>query len=109
MVLLGFPITAQRLYELGGVNRVVPTGKAVEVALEWASIMADRPPAALQGIKRMLTEGDNILKIADSVMNDQMIFQSFSGAPAALETMAAAQARFDQGETPRTVYGLPLA
>lgn len=109
MVLLGFPITAQRLYELGGVNRVVPTGKAVEVALEWASIMADRPPAALQGIKRMLTEGDNILKIADSVMNDQMIFQSFSGAPAALETMAAAQARFDQGETPRTVYGLPLS
>ena len=102
-----FPITARRLYELGGVNRVVPTGKAIETALEWASVMADRPPAALQGIKRMLTEGDNILKIADSVMNDQTIFQSFSGAPAALATMAAAQARFDKGETPRTVYGGP--
>jgi enoyl-CoA hydratase/carnithine racemase len=109
MVLLGFPITAQRLYELGAVNRVVPTGRALATALEWAAIMADRPPAALAGIKKMLTEGDNLLRIADSVMNDQVIFQSFSGQPPALATMAAAQARFDAGETPRTVYGGPLS
>ncbi len=108
MVLLGFPITAQRLYELGGVNRVVPRGKALEMALAWANTMADRPPAALAGMKRMLTEGDNLLRIADSVLNDQKIFQTFSGTPAAIDTMRKAQARFDAGENPRTVYGRPL-
>jgi hypothetical protein len=70
--------------------------------------MADRPAAALRGMKRMLTEGDKLLKIPDAVMNDQAIFQTFSGAPAAIETMKACQARFDAGETPRTVYGMPL-
>jgi enoyl-CoA hydratase/carnithine racemase len=108
MVLLGYPITAQRLLALGGVNRVVPRGKALEVALEWAGIMADRPPAALAGMKRMLTEGDNLQRIPEAVLNDQSIFQSFSGAPDAIATMRKAQARFDAGENPRTVYGGPL-
>lgn len=108
MVLLGYPLTAQRVYELGGVNRVVGTGKSVAVALEWASIIADRPAPAVSGIKRMLTEGDDILRIAESVMNDQMIFQTFSGAPSAIATMREKQERFDAGETPRQVYGGPL-
>jgi enoyl-CoA hydratase/carnithine racemase len=108
LVLLGYPVTAQRLYELGAVNRVVPTGAALEHALAWAAIMADRPPAALAGMKRMLTDGDDLLRIAESVLNDQRIFQTFSGSPAALELMGAIQARFDAGETTRDVYGGPL-
>lgn len=109
MVLLGQPLTARRVYELGGVNRVVPTGKSLEVALEWAGIMADRPAPALRGIKQMLTEGDNLIGIPDAVLNDQRIFQSFSGSPEAIALMKGIQARFDKGETPRTVYGGPLA
>lgn len=108
MVLLGYPLTAQRVYELGGVNRVVPAGKAQEVALEWAGIMADRPAPALRGIKQMLTEGDNLIGIPDAVLNDQRIFQTFSGSAEAIATMQDKQARFDAGETPRTVYGGPL-
>ena len=95
MVLLGAPMTAQRVYELGGINRVVPTGGATA--------------AALAGMKRMLTEGDNLLKVADGVMNDQRIFQSFSGSAEARATMREMQARFDAGEGPRDVYGGPLA
>ena len=49
-----------------------------------------------------------MLRIADSVWNDQKIFQSFSGSPEALDSMAAMQQRFDAGGTPRTVYGPPL-
>ena len=56
----------------------------------------------------MLTEGDDMLRIADAVMNDQMIFQSFSSSPAAIELLAAVQARFDAGESTRDVYGGPL-
>jgi 1,4-dihydroxy-2-naphthoyl-CoA synthase len=108
MVLLGHPMTAQRVYELGGVNRVVPTGRSLAAALEWASLLADRPPAAVRGMKQMLTEGDNALRIAESVMNDQRIFQSFSASPEAIATMSRAQERFDQGATTRSLYGGPL-
>ena len=107
MVLLGAPMTASRLYELGGINRVVPTGQATARALEWAATLAGRPPEALAGIKRMLTEGDNLLRIADSVMNDQTVFQTFSGGPAAMAKMREIQARFDAGASPAEVYGGP--
>lgn len=109
MVLLGYPVAARRIHELGGINRVVGEGQALTTALEWAGIMADRPAPALAGMKRMLTEGDNMLRIADAVMNDQSIFGTFSGSPQALELMGAIQARFDAGETTRDVYGGPLA
>jgi enoyl-CoA hydratase/carnithine racemase len=109
MVLLGAPMTAARLHELGAVNRVVPEGQALRTALGWAELIASRPPAAVAGIKRMLTEGDQLLRIAEMVMNDQKIFQTFSGAPEAVASMQAIQSRFDAGDTPRTVYGGPLA
>ena len=105
LVLLGHPVTARRLLELGGVNRVVGAGEALEHALVWAGIMAERPPAALAGMKRMLTEGDDLVRIAEAVMNDQRIFQTFSGSPEAIDLMGAIQARFDAGETTRDVYG----
>ena len=105
IVLLGQPFSARRLLELGGVNRVVPEGDALATALDWAAAIAASPPAAVAGMKQMLTEGDDMLRIADAVMNDQLIFQSFSGQPDALDRMAAVQARFDQGESTRDVYG----
>ena len=108
MVLMGRPMTAQRIHDLGGINRVVPTGRSLETALQWASLIADRPAAAVRGMKQMLTEGDDMLRIADSIWNDQKIFQSFSGSPEALASMAAVQEHFDAGATPRTEYGPPL-
>jgi len=106
MVLMGSPMTARRIFELGGVNRVVATGGALGVALGWASDLADKPPAALAGMKRMLTEGDD-LHITDAVQNDQRIFQTFSGSPSALQSMRGLQERFDAGATPRETYGGP--
>ncbi|MDH3752279.1 MAG: enoyl-CoA hydratase/isomerase family protein [Acidimicrobiia bacterium] len=108
MVLLGAPMTAERLYELGGVNRVVPTGCSLDLAVDWASRMASMSPAALAGMKQMLTEGDDLLRIAESVMNDQHIFWTFSATPDAQERISTIQARFDDGDGPRTVYGEPL-
>jgi enoyl-CoA hydratase/carnithine racemase len=108
MVLLGYPLTARRVYELGGVNRVVAEGAALPTALEWASIIADRPPSAVRGMKQMLSEGDTMLRIIDTVGNDQRIFQTFSGAPEAIASMNAVQAEFDAGKTTREVYGSPL-
>ena len=41
-------------------------------------------------------------------MSDQTIFQSFSGAPAALATMRDIQQRFDAGASPVELYGGPM-
>ncbi len=108
MVLLGAPMTAQRLYELGAVNRVVPHGSALDVALKWAERIVSHSPAAVMGMKRMLSEGDDLLRIPESVANDQRIFQTFSGSVEALESMKRIQGRFDAGATPRDVYGDPI-
>jgi len=106
LVLDGTPFTAQRIYELGGLNRVVPTGLALDVALEWASRLADRPPASLAALKQMLVDADN-LHLRDALANEQRLFQSVASQPAALERMKRVQERFDAGEAIRDVYGLP--
>ena len=47
-ILLGAPISAQRAYRAGLVNRVVPAEVTVEVALDTASRLAAGPPVALR-------------------------------------------------------------
>lgn len=106
MVLDGAPMSARRIYELGGVNRVVPNGSAVAVALEWAARLADRPPQALAAIKRILVENDE-LPLRAALEHEQRIFQETAASPAALAGMKATQARFDAGESIRAVYGAP--
>lgn len=106
LVLDGTPFTARRMYELGGVNRVVPTGKAVEVALEWAGRLAERAPAALASLKQMLVDADN-LHLRDALANEQRLFQSVATQPPAIARMKEVQDRFDAGEEIRAVYGTP--
>lgn len=106
LVLDGTPFTARRMYELGGVNRVVPEGAAVATAVEWAGRLADRDGAALAALKRTLVENDN-LPLRDALAHEQRMFQSVVGRPAAVDAMQAAQARIDAGEPLRTIYGLP--
>jgi enoyl-CoA hydratase/carnithine racemase len=108
MILLGRPISARRLYELGGINRVVPSGRATNAALTWAELLARQPPEALAAHKRMLREGDDLLRIAEMVRNDQKV--SLDLGPAAVESgrLGEFQRRFDAGDTPRDVYGPTL-
>lgn len=106
MVLDGAPLSAQRLYELGGLNRVVPTGRAVAVSLEWAARLASRPHTSLRALKRMLNDAAN-LPLSEALANEQAIFQSVARRPEAVAAMKRIQARFDAGESPREVYGPP--
>ncbi len=103
MVLDGVPVTAQRIYDLGGINRIVPTGQAKENALAWAQKLAAYPPDALGGMKRMLAEAWEA-HLSDAVMNDQRIFQEFSGKEPAIEKMTEIQAKFDAGASIRETY-----
>ena len=106
MIFDGSPQTAQRIYELGGLNRVVATGRAVEVSLEWASRLADRPAASLRAMKQALNDSER-LPLDEALANEQRLFQGVARTEPAIEGMRRTQARFDAGESLRDVYGPP--
>lgn len=106
LVLDGAPMSARRIYELGGINRLVDNGCAIATSIEWATQLATRPAASLKALKQMLLDNDE-MHLTDALKNEQAIFQTVLATPEALETMKALQARFDAGEIPRDVYGGP--
>jgi enoyl-CoA hydratase/carnithine racemase len=103
VVLMGRPLTAQRLYELGGLNRLVAKGKALDEALAMARHIAALPPQSVAGMKKMLGE-DEDLNQTDGIANDQTISQSLFANPDSVTSMKTIQARFDTGENMDTVY-----
>jgi enoyl-CoA hydratase len=56
LALTGDPITAERGYELGLVNRLAEPGQAVEAALQLAGEITPNGPLALAASKRILVE-----------------------------------------------------
>lgn len=106
LVLDGAPMSARRIYELGGINRLVANGKGIAESLEWAERLASRPAGSLKVLKQMLLDNDE-MHLTDALKNEQKLFQSIVASPDALEGMKTLQARFDAGESPRAVYGEP--
>jgi enoyl-CoA hydratase len=56
LALTGDPISAERAYELGLVNRLAEPGAALDTALELAEVIAQNGPLGLAATKRILTE-----------------------------------------------------
>jgi enoyl-CoA hydratase/carnithine racemase len=96
MVLDGCQMTAQRIYDLGGINRVVNKGEALDHCLNWAKRMAGYPEDALVMMKRMLTQSEDLF-LNDAIMNDQKIFQSQSNTEFSRANMRRIQAVYDSG------------
>jgi len=103
VVLMGKPLTAPRLYELGGLNRIVPRGKAVEEALKLAREIAALPPQSVAGMKQMLGEAED-LNQTQGIENDQRISQALFANADSMASMIRIQERFDAGETMDQVY-----
>lgn len=57
LIYFGEPIAADEALALGVVNRVVPEGKVLNAALEWAAELSERPPLALDAAKRAVNHG----------------------------------------------------
>ncbi len=55
-MLTGKHFSAQRAYEVGMVNKVVPKGQAVEGAMEYASVLADSAPLVMGALSRFTRE-----------------------------------------------------
>jgi len=54
MLCTGVPVDAQRAYELGLLNAVVPKGQELSVAVEQARLLASRPATALAAAKSLV-------------------------------------------------------
>jgi enoyl-CoA hydratase/carnithine racemase len=59
MLIEGKPVDAQRLHELGIVNKLVPDGTALDAALSWAEDLARLSPHAVERIKALLREAES--------------------------------------------------
>ena len=55
-MLLGQDLSAQRAYEVGMVNRVVPLGEQLAAAKEYAEILANSAPLVVQTIKGLVAD-----------------------------------------------------
>jgi enoyl-CoA hydratase len=64
VMLSGSPLTANRAYELGIVNKVVPAEMAVELARRMARHLAEKPPLALRMAK------ESVLKAFESPLSE---------------------------------------
>jgi enoyl-CoA hydratase/carnithine racemase len=56
LMLMARPMSAQRAYEVGLVNTVVPAGQHVAEALAWAEELAQHAPLVLRTLKRFVTQ-----------------------------------------------------
>ncbi len=94
MVLRGEWVEAQRIFDAGGLNRLVERGQAVEAALDWARELADLPAEALAYCKQTLAECQELL-LQDGLVREQEVFQLSAGG--GLPLMRAQQAYYDAG------------
>lgn len=81
IIMLGTTIEAQRAYDVGFVNRVVPTGQQVDAALAMARELAVMAPLVLTTLKRFVV--DSVLPISPS--------EQFARARRQLEVVAKSE------------------
>ncbi len=84
----GDVVPVARLHALGLVNRVVPSGTALEAALTWAERLAKGPRAALGRAKRLLEEARRN-PLADHLDLEADLFLEATRHPEAREGMTA--------------------
>lgn len=96
MVLTGKPQTAERLFALGGVNRLVEEGESLAAALELARELAGKSPDAIAGLKRILAKTDEAT-LGEALQYEQDTFQSVFRSDRARTAMQATQDAYDRG------------
>jgi enoyl-CoA hydratase/carnithine racemase len=96
MVLTGQPQSAQRLFDLGAISRVVGTGQALPSALALARELTEKPPQAVAGLKRILAMNDDT-PLNEALRLEQEVFQSVVVSDQARAGMRRAQSEYDRG------------
>lgn len=60
ILLFGEMISAQRAYEIGLVNKVVPLEELLSIATEWANKLAEKPAMAMRMVKLAINTGSKV-------------------------------------------------
>ncbi len=105
LILDGRPMSAQRAYEMGAVNRVVAPDELQPEAIRWAAHIAQWPAAALQAAKRSLIEGLD-MSGGDALANERRHFVEVATSDEGQARMAAGQAKYDAGADSYEAVGL---
>jgi enoyl-CoA hydratase/3-hydroxyacyl-CoA dehydrogenase len=83
--LSGDPIGADRAFELGLANRVVPDHELLDTALSWARKLASQPPVAIEQIKGVSAASE----IDAGIEAEKLGFQRVFGSEDAREGISA--------------------
>jgi crotonobetainyl-CoA hydratase len=67
MLLTGRRVSAAEGKELGFVNDVVPEGKALSAAREWAALILECAPLSIRGSKEAAMQGMNASSLEDAI------------------------------------------
>ncbi len=57
LLLMGRPISAQRAYDIGLINAIVPAEKLMETTIEWAELICKNGPLAVRTAKEIAVRG----------------------------------------------------
>ncbi|TFH23032.1 MAG: enoyl-CoA hydratase/isomerase family protein [Myxococcales bacterium] len=60
MLLTGKPISAQRAYDIGLINEIVPAGELMDAALKWAETICKNGPLAVRTAKEIAVRALNL-------------------------------------------------
>jgi enoyl-CoA hydratase len=93
LALTGEPISAQRAYELGLINRVVPTASLLDAALELAGTIAANAPLAVRTSKRIVKEAGEVPDAQGWEISNAAIPVVFASADAMEGAVAFAEKR----------------
>ena len=75
ILMTGEPITAQRLYEIGWINKVVPLEQLLPTAMQMAEILCNNAPLSVRAAKEML------YKVTDTVCQSWLELAKLIYAP----------------------------
>lgn len=73
MIMFGTPLNAEEAKQYGLVNKVAAAGTVDNDAMDWANILAQKPKAALQNIKKTIQHGMN-LSLAEGLRYEMDLF-----------------------------------
>jgi enoyl-CoA hydratase len=83
MLLCGEHVSAQRALEIGLINRIVPPGQALPVALEYAAKICANGPLAVKAVIRSLREHQECMAEDDAMQaSDELAGPVFASADA---------------------------
>ena len=92
LMLLGRPVSAQRAYETGFVNRLCTPGDEMAIAMELAHDMADSSPTVMRFLKQ-LAKDTLPQSPVETMVNTQMLAQDVALSDDAVEGVDARRAR----------------